>query len=76
MLVKIDVEGAEVGVLRGMEQTLRNTRPTLIVELHGTRDEVADQLDSLDYEHSAIERDVPTREAPWWAHVLARPAER
>jgi FkbM family methyltransferase len=75
-LVKIDVEGAEVGVLRGMEQTLRNMRPMLIVELHGTRDEVADQLDSLDYEHSAIERDVPTREAPWWAHVLARPAER
>jgi FkbM family methyltransferase len=75
-LVKIDVEGAEVGVLRGMEQTLRDARPTLIIELHGTRDEVADQLDSMGYQHRAIEREVPTREAPWWAHVLARPGER
>jgi hypothetical protein len=57
-----------------MEQTLRKAMPMLIIELHGTRDEVADQLDDSDYEHSAIEVDVPTRQAPWWAHVLARPA--
>ena len=50
-------------------------RPSLIIELHGTRDEVADQLDAAGYEHSAIEVDVPTREAPWWAHVLATPRE-
>jgi FkbM family methyltransferase len=73
-IVKIDVEGAEVGVLRGMEETMRKARPTLIIELHGTRDEVADRLDGSDYEHSAIERDVATRQAPSWAHVLARPA--
>ncbi|MCW2969034.1 MAG: FkbM family methyltransferase [Solirubrobacterales bacterium] len=73
-VVKIDVEGAEVGVLRGMEQTLRGAGPTLIIELHGTRDEVADQLDHSGYEHFTIERDVPTRQAPWWAHVLARPS--
>jgi FkbM family methyltransferase len=72
-VVKIDVEGAEVGVLRGMHETLATARPTLIVELHGTRDEVADELDRAGYEHRAIERDLPTREAPWWAHILARP---
>jgi FkbM family methyltransferase len=72
-LIKIDVEGAEVGALRGMLGTLRDARPTLIIELHGTRDEVADELDAAGYEHAAIERDVPTREAPWWAHVLATP---
>src|SRR5262249_35462499 len=34
-VVKIDVEGAELGVLRGMERTLRELSPTLFVELHG-----------------------------------------
>ncbi|HMD56068.1 MAG TPA: FkbM family methyltransferase [Solirubrobacteraceae bacterium] len=72
-IVKIDVEGAEVGVPHGMEETVRRAGPTLIVELYGTREEVADQLDSFGYEHRPIERDVPTREAPWWAHILARP---
>lgn len=34
-LVKIDVEGAEVEVLRGMEMTLREQRPVVICEIHG-----------------------------------------
>jgi len=72
-LVKMDVEGAEIGALRGMTQTLRSAKPTLIIEPHGTQLAVADLLDSLDYEHRPIERDEPTREAPWWAHILARP---
>jgi FkbM family methyltransferase len=74
-VVKIDVEGAEVGVLRGMTQTLRSAKPTLVIELHGTRVEVADLLDSVDYEHTVIESNVPTRQAPWWAHVLAHPKD-
>jgi FkbM family methyltransferase len=72
-VVKIDVEGAEVGVLRGMRSTISTSRPALIVELHGTREEVADELDNLGYAHRAIESGTPTREAPWWAHVLATP---
>lgn len=75
-VVKIDVEGAEVGVLRGMRETLASAAPTLIVELHGTREEVADELDRAGYEHRSIERDLPTRQAPWWAHVIARPPGR
>jgi FkbM family methyltransferase len=34
-VVKIDVEGAEAGVVSGMRETLRNCRPTVYVELHG-----------------------------------------
>jgi FkbM family methyltransferase len=75
-VVKIDVEGAEAGVLRGMKLTLASAMPTLIIELHGTREAVAEQLDGAGYRHSVIERDVPTREAPSWAHVLAVPAAR
>ena len=32
--VKIDVQGMELDVLRGMQETLRHLRPVLIVELH------------------------------------------
>jgi FkbM family methyltransferase len=74
-VLKIDVEGAEVGVLRGMTQTLHTVKPALVIELHNTQVEVADLLDSIGYEHSPIESDLPTREGPWWAHVLARPRE-
>jgi FkbM family methyltransferase len=73
-LVKIDVEGAEVGVLRGMEQTLEDSGPTLIIELHSTNAQVADVLDAVGYRHAPIEVPEPTREAPYWAHVLARPS--
>jgi FkbM family methyltransferase len=34
-LVKIDVEGAESQVLRGMTRVLREHQPTLIIEIHG-----------------------------------------
>jgi FkbM family methyltransferase len=72
-VLKIDVEGAEAGVLRGMAETLRSARPALVIELHNTGNEVADLLDEAGYEHAPIESDASTREGPWWAHVLAKP---
>jgi FkbM family methyltransferase len=71
-LVKIDIEGAEIGALGGMKATLRTAKPMLIIELHGTRDAVLDLLDSSDYEYEAIESELPMREAPGGVHVLAR----
>jgi FkbM family methyltransferase len=71
-LIKIDIEGAEIGALRGMQATLRTAMPTLIIELHRTRDAVLDLLDSFDYEYEAIESALPMREAPRGSHVLAR----
>jgi FkbM family methyltransferase len=34
-LIKIDVEGAELGVLRGARQTLLKHKPVVVVEVHG-----------------------------------------
>lgn len=72
-IVKIDVEGAEAHVVRGMSQTLRTVGPALVIELHGTQAEVADALEEAGYEHALIQSPAPTREGPGWAHVLARP---
>jgi hypothetical protein len=41
LVVKIDVEGAELLVLRGMTQTLRQLRPIIVLEL------VPDLLENL-----------------------------
>lgn len=52
-LIQIDVEGAELSVLRGAEATLRRHRPRLLVEIHGwetdTKDEVYKFLSHLNY---------------------------
>ena len=57
-LVKIDVEGSEVRVLRGARETLERFRPTLIVECNpvtlsqqdqASTDDLLDLLDNLGY---------------------------
>jgi len=55
-LLKIDVEGAELAVLRGAERILRNDGPLLVFEcenrhlLHGHVGDVFAMLDDLGYE--------------------------
>ena len=34
-LIKIDVEGAELGVLRGAREMIRKSQPALLIEVHG-----------------------------------------
>ncbi len=50
-VVKIDIEGAEAGCLRGMQQTLAEHRPRLAIELHEleTSRDVLQILDSAGY---------------------------
>lgn len=48
-LIKIDVEGAEVQVLKGAEQTILTNRPKLIVECHGHMVLLRTWLESIGY---------------------------
>ncbi|MGI8946319.1 MAG: FkbM family methyltransferase [Thermoleophilaceae bacterium] len=71
-LVKVDVEGAEGDVLRGMAETMRTARPTIVCELHDTNDEVADLLEAAGYSLENLNGPAPVR-AAGAVHVLARP---
>jgi FkbM family methyltransferase len=59
--VKIDVEGAEMRVLRGMEQTLQHARPTLLIEVHSDdlEREVHDFCVDLGYTCQAVSDEKP-----------------
>jgi len=49
--IKIDVEGYEYKVLKGAENLLNNSKPKLLIELHGkpTGEEVVEYLEKLNY---------------------------
>lgn len=74
-LIKIDVEGGEVGVLSGARQTLRRFRPMLIIDLHGTNASVAAILKELEYRPIVLGRACGIVDAASDACVIAMPAE-
>ena len=53
--IKIDVQGMEIDVLKGMEKTIRRFKPKLVVELHTgvDRKEFLTLIDQLGYSTSA-----------------------
>lgn len=63
-LVKVDVEGAEWHVLRGMEKTILRDRPVLVIEIHpeymlsfgSSADQLAHQLLDWDYQLQPIDK--------------------
>lgn len=75
-LMKIDVEGAEAGVLEGAAETLRRCRPLLIIDLHGTNAAVAAILREQRYRAIVLGSASTILESPWDACVVAAPAER
>ena len=75
-LIKIDVEGAEVDVLAGASETLMSSRPILLIELHGTNEAIANQLEELRYQGHVLGSTASITQSPWNAHVLALPRER
>ena len=71
-VIKVDVEGAEVDVLRGASVLLRTARPVLLIELHETNDEVADLLEDAGYVLENLDGPTSVR-AAGPVRVLARP---
>jgi FkbM family methyltransferase len=72
-VVKIDVEGAEIAVLEGMRQTLREHRPAVICELHGTHREFARTMSELEYRLVNLEGTISIEDEGSSAHALALP---
>lgn len=72
-VVKIDVEGAELEVIKGMSAMLVSTKPLLICELHGTNTDFLRLIDSLGYEARALDEEKPIADAHWNVHALAWP---
>lgn len=69
-VVKIDVEGAEADVLRGMRATLTDVRPVVICEIHGeTGAECVELLGAAGYAASNLEP-----EEGGMPHIVAIPA--
>ncbi|MCG8457266.1 MAG: FkbM family methyltransferase [Holophagales bacterium] len=56
-VVKVDVEGAEAAVIRGMEGLVRDRRPLLLLEIHGgtAAFEVSEVLDRYAYSYEDAE---------------------
>ncbi len=49
-LVKSDIEGGEIDLLRGAQRTIARLRPVLYLEINGNRDELVAQVESFGYE--------------------------
>ena len=76
-VIKIDVEGHEVRVVRGMIETIKRNKPTIFIELHGLRivddgesmQALVDMLGPLDY----VVVEQPHGEALGMDHLLTYP---
>jgi FkbM family methyltransferase len=78
--IKIDVEGGEGMVLRGMKRLLREARPHLVLEIHGSdaAEEVFDELTGAGYVLSPLgeplKKLLTAAELPWRAYLKAEPS--
>lgn len=72
-VLKVDVEGAEVMVLRGAMRILKSHRPTLLLSTHGpeAHRESLELLEQVGYDHHR----VGAEKRPGELELLARPRE-
>lgn len=70
-VVKVDVEGAEIAALAGMERILGEHAPAIVCECHATNVELADLLERWEYSLANLDGHAAVRDAPPDVHVLA-----
>jgi FkbM family methyltransferase len=73
-IVKIDAEGHEVEIVRGMGATLKRTTPVLICELHHRSEEFAAAVELVGYQIASLAGVDRIERPPPLGHVLAVPA--
>jgi FkbM family methyltransferase len=71
--VKIDVEGAEIEVIRGMRDILERYRPVILCEMHGRNQEYVTLISSLGYDARCLNETTPVEDAYWNVHTIAIP---
>ena len=75
MVVKIDVEGEELNVLKGAAGTIEKFRPLIVVEVHFA-DEFVKVLEELrSHQYSALNPLGPDTSDQWPRYLIARPPE-
>lgn len=81
-LVKIDVEGGEEKVVRGMGRILKETRPVILVEMHGPQAALGvwEALKSDGYQMYAMQDPARPIDSPeslaWKAYLIGLPPDR
>jgi FkbM family methyltransferase len=74
-LVKMDVEGAEPEVIRGLERLLTgDAKPLVLCELHGGNRKYVKLLASMGYTVRSVDGPGPVETAHYNVHTLAEPA--
>lgn len=78
-VVKMDIEGGEEMALRGMRRILKESRPVLMIELHGKEAarQVWEILTGVGYTIHTMSRGMPKvnslNELDWKAYIVAKP---
>lgn len=72
-VIKLDVEGAELDVLDGMQRLLSETRPILICEMHGNNKAFCAAMTKAKYSVRNLDGKTPVERADGNVHAICEP---